>query len=127
MRSKKVGGLFLQQHRQDNMSFYAQYLKERTNDEIIETKKGFLTYRFMPTGEVYIVDLYIHPDFREQGEASALADEVVAIAKQRGCTELLGSVVPSNKGSTASLKVLLAYGMNLKSSTNDFILFSKGI
>jgi len=110
------------------MSFYADYLMERTEDRIIETDIGFATYRFIPeTKSVYIIDLYIHPDHRQKGKASALADSIVAIAKQRGCTELLGSVVPSNKGSTSSLKVLLGYGMRLKSSANDFIVFCKEI
>jgi len=114
------------------MSFYADYIRERTTDEIIETEVGFVTYRFLTDmnleiKQVYIIDIYVHPDFRQEGRASALADDVVAKAKQRGCTELLGSVVPSNKGSTASLKVLLGYGMRLKSSANDFIVFTKEI
>ena len=110
------------------MSFYADYLKERTEDRIIETKVGFATYRFPADGKtVYIIDIYVAPDHRKQGVASSIADQVVAIAKQRGCTRLLGTVVPSNKGSTASLKVLLGYGMWLQSSTADLIVFEKDI
>ena len=76
---------------------------------------------------VYIVDLYILPDFRREHVASFLADSIVEEAKLKGCNKLLGSVVPSNKNSTTSLKVLLGYGMVLESSSNDFIVFRKDI
>lgn len=109
-----------------NMSFYANYLRERTDDEILETERGFVSYRFLPDGKsVYIVDIYVLPEFRKGKEASAMADDICRLSKQRGCIELIGSVIPSNKGSTDSLKVLLSYGMTLKGSSNDIIFFSK--
>jgi GNAT superfamily N-acetyltransferase len=107
------------------MSQYAEYLKEKTQDLIIETDKGFLTYRYVDEKTVYIIDLYVLPEWRNTNVASKLADSVCYEAKDKGCINLLGSVVPSNKNSTASVKVLLAYGMNLKSSSNDFIVFEK--
>lgn len=109
------------------MSLYAEYLRERTNDEIIETEKGFATYRYTDPTTVYIVDIYVRPDFRRSGESSNLADSIVELAKIRGCTKLIGTVVPSAKGSTTSLKVLLGYGMSLESSGNDFIIMKKDI
>jgi len=110
------------------MSQYADYLKERSNDLIIEGPEGFATYRYLDNKKtVYIVDIYTVPDFRQKGQASWLADAIVKEAKDRGCTELIGSVVPSMKNSTASLKVLLGYGMSLASAASDFILFRKEI
>jgi ribosomal protein S18 acetylase RimI-like enzyme len=110
------------------MSLYANYIKEKTTDHILESEHGFLTYRYLDEDKsVYIIDLYVMPDFRKIGIASAMADHVVAEAKLRGCTKLLGSVVPSNKYSTDSLKVLLAYGMILESASNDFVIFKKEI
>jgi GNAT superfamily N-acetyltransferase len=76
---------------------------------------------------VYIIDIFTIPESRKKGEAAQLADLIAAEAKERGCTEMLGSVVPSTKGSTASLKVLLAYGMTLKEAGQDFIIFRKDI
>ena len=107
------------------MSLYAEYLRERTKDEIIEGERGFATYRFTDEKTVYLVDLYVRPDFRKSGVARETADLVAEIARKRGCTKMLGSVVPSTKGSTESLKVLLAYGMTLESSGPDFIIFGK--
>lgn len=109
------------------MSLYSDYISEKTNKSIIETEKGFVTYSFPDKTTVYIEDIYIKPAYRNSYEASLLANQVVDIAKERGCVKLVGSVVPSTKNSTASLSVLIGYGMKLSSSTNDFILFEKDL
>ena len=108
------------------MSLYANYLTEKTDDQILETEKGFATYRYLEDeSAVYIVDIYVLPEFRKSGEAAAMADAIATEAKERGVKRLVGSVVPSNKGSTDSLRVLLAYGFKLDSSSNNFLLFKK--
>lgn len=109
------------------MSLYAQYIKEHRNDECIESDKGFCTYRYLNSNQVYIIDIFILPEYRNSKEASDIADLVVKAAKEKGCKELLGTVVPSAKNSTDSLKVLLSYGMYLDSSTNDLICFKKDL
>lgn len=109
-------------------SMYSKYIREKTTDHVLETEHGFATYRYLDNNKtVYIIDIYVIPDFRKSTVASTIADNIVKDAKTLGCTKLLGSVVPSNKNSTSSLKVLLAYGMILESSSNDFIVFSKEI
>jgi len=109
------------------MSLYADYIAENTHGHVIETEKGFASYVFSDEKTCYIKDIYVVPEFRHEREASDIADHIERLAKARGCTSLLGSVVPSAKGSTTSLKVLLAYGFKLESSSSDFILFRKGI
>ncbi len=110
------------------MSHYADYIKERTADEILETPDGFATYRYVEAGKtVYIVDLYTVPTSRKEGCATLLGNAVAAIAKEKGCSSMIGTVVPSAKGSTTSLKVLIAYGMRLESSGIDFIVMRKEI
>lgn len=112
------------------MSLYGQYVLEKTSDKIIELEHAFATYRYLDhqgIKAVYIVDIYVSPEFRKTNVASTIADNIVQEALLFGCKVLLGSVVPSNKSSTASVKVLLAYGMRLESSTNDFLLFKKEI
>lgn len=113
--------------REDNMSLYAQYVMERCGDHSIETEYGFATYRYLNDAIVYIVDIYVVPEERKSNKASAIADEVVRAAKLRGCKKLWGTVCPTANGSTASLKVLLGYGMTLHSSANDCITFEKDI
>jgi ribosomal protein S18 acetylase RimI-like enzyme len=107
---------------------YSQYVMERTNDLVLETESGFATYRYVNDGKtVYIVDIYVVPDFRQTKAATLMADEIVNEAKARGCKDLIGTVVPSTKNSTLSLKVLLGYGMTLNSAANDVVVFRKEI
>jgi hypothetical protein len=110
-------------------SLYSQYISERSDDKIIEMPgEGFATYRYINGGKsVYIIDIFVTPEARHGKIASGLADIISNEAKERGCKEVLGSVCPSAKGSTTSLKVLLAYGMKLQSSSDNFIVFSKEI
>lgn len=110
------------------MSLYAKYLTERTNDRILETARGFATYRILSEQKsVYIVDIFVDSDFRKSGEAAQIANQVAEIAKKEGCIKMHGSVVPSLKNSTDSVRVLLAYGMKLQSSAQDFIVFEKDL
>jgi GNAT superfamily N-acetyltransferase len=110
-----------------NMSLYSEYLLERTNDHIIEADQGFVTYRYLNEKQVYIIDIYVKPEFRRKRCGSALADKVVEEAKTKSCTELIGTIIPGLKGSDASLKALQAYGMALHSANNNIIILKKDI
>lgn len=107
-------------------SLYGKYIAEREGKYIIERAEGFATYSFLPTG-VYIENIYVLPEFRQSKIASTMADEIAQNAKKWGLSKMFGSVRPSAKGSTESLKVLLSYGMQLDSATNDAIFFVKEI
>jgi GNAT superfamily N-acetyltransferase len=110
------------------MSLYADYIKERTFDDIIETEQGFATYRYLNEGKsVYIIDIYVIPESRKVGVAGYLADRIVKEARIVGATELLGSVIPSARNSTVSIQVLLGYGMTVLSAGPDLIIFRKEI
>lgn len=106
------------------MSLFGNYIKQRENKDIIESDKGFATYSIVKDG-IYIEDIYIENDHRHQGEAARMADQIADIAREKGLTKLFGSISPSANGSTDSLKVLLAYGFKLNSSTNNFIWLEK--
>ena len=109
------------------MSLYGSYIKEREDKEIIEDSRGFATYQFLDYDRCYIESIYVQPDFRNTNLASEMADKIAIIAKERGCTKLVGSVSPTANGATASLKVLLAYGFQLESSSNNLIVFVKDL
>jgi GNAT superfamily N-acetyltransferase len=108
------------------MSLYAEYLRERTDDKIIETDFGFATYRYIDDA-VYIVDIYVKPANRKKGEASILADMIAEEAKDHGINKMLGTVATGTKGATSSLKVLLAYGFELAKTSPEGIILSKEI
>ena len=109
------------------MSLYSNYLKEKTDISIVEDDKGFATYRFTDDGAVYIIDIYVLPDFRFAGVASEMADKIAAIGKEKGLSTMYGSINLKTKQSTESLKALLAYGFCLHSTATDFLLLSKEI
>ncbi len=109
------------------MSLYFKYLKEKTDKLILEVETGFAIYSYPDEHTVYIEDLYILPEWRKSSHASLIANEIADLARAKGCTKMLGSVIPSTKNSTASLSVLISYGMKLDSATNNFILMSKGL
>ena len=94
--------------------------------DVLETDEGFAVY-IISDQVCYIKEIYIKPECRTQKKASDIANSIEAIARENGCLKLLGTVIPSAKTSTASLKVLLAYGFRLQSSQNDLIWFEKDI
>lgn len=108
------------------MSLYSEYIQEREDKLIVENDKGFATYIFT-NGGVYIQDLYVRPQYRKEHVATQLANEIVKIAKESGYTRLYGSVAPSTKNSTDSIKVLLSYGFKLDSAGPNAIFMVKEI
>lgn len=111
------------------MSLYAEYIKEREGKSVLETDNGFATYAFCGSNkeECYIIDIYVKPEKRKDGEATKLANTIAEIAKQFGCKYLSGSVDPQANGATESLKVLLSYGFSLVGIGNNLIWFRKDI
>ena len=108
----------------------ADYAREWLGDETIEREEGFATFRYIERDgikSVYIVNIYVRPDFRKTKVASEMADKIAEQAKELGCAQMLGSVVPTARNSTESIRVLLGYGMTLLSASNDFIIFKKGL
>lgn len=107
-------------------SLYGQYLEEREDMGIVENDYGFATFK-MNQEECYIRDLYVVPEARKKHIASALADQIVELAKENGCKYLTGTVCPAAKNSNESIKVLMAYGMSLHSASQNLIIFKKDI
>lgn len=110
------------------MKMYRDYLKERLGDELIERPEGFATYRYVDdfgTPAVYIVDIYVRPDFRKTRVASEMADDICIAALKDGRKVLLGTVASSSKTATDSIKVLLAYGMDFYRCSQDGLIFRK--
>lgn len=109
------------------MSLFADYIKERLGKHIIENEYGFATFYYPDATTVYLEDIYVIPSQRRLAYGRELADQVVEIAKIKGCTRLLGTVTPAANGATESLKAFLAYGMQVDSTTPTYILLSKSI
>ncbi len=110
------------------MSLYSEYLKERTHDEILEVPEGFTVYRYLEKDlTVFICDMYVSREYRYLGIATKMADSICIEAREKGMTKFIAGICPLAKNSTESLKVLLAYGMSLKSSGDNLILLEKDL
>jgi GNAT superfamily N-acetyltransferase len=106
---------------------YLEYITEREGLSYINCKEGLAIYKKINKDTVYLQDIFVNPEYRKQGVATMIADKVADIAKENGCTYMLGSVCADANGATASLKVLLAYGFELKSVSGNMVYFIKGL
>lgn len=105
-------------------SHYAAYLKERTGQQIIETKEGFIAYTIAGQ-ECFIEDLYVLPEFRKKYVGSHLVDSVAAIGKKSDCQYLTCSLAMAAKNKDESLKAFIGYGFKLLRATPEAIYFVK--
>lgn len=64
---------------------------------------------------------------RRRGWATILADNVVQIAKNHGCIELIMTIAISGKEVEQSIHFQFGYGMKIDSCGNNVIFFKKEI
>lgn len=103
---------------------FKEYFKELKDLHVYEEENGFILYKLQPP-YLYIRDIYVKPEHRRSHLAADMADKLAKVAKDLGYTHMLGDVEPSNNSATASIKVLLAYGMRVKEANQDEIIFIK--
>jgi len=99
---------------------YAQYIKERENQDIIQSEAGFLTYKIV-NADCYLADLFILPEYRKTGAARGLFSQLIQIAKAAFCTRILTNIYPSTNGATTSIKTALALGGELLAAEQNLI------
>ena len=109
------------------MSMWADYKMEREGKSVLEEDGGFAVFSYPNPHEVWIEDIYVVAEERKSGLARALADAICAEAKEKGCQRVLGSVWDTANGATASIKVLLAYGMHFSHLEGKLLVFKKEI
>ena len=62
---------------------YKEYIKERENKEMIETEYGFCIYK-INRDHVYIQDVYIKKEYRNQNKCTGFIEAVEDIGKKLG-------------------------------------------
>jgi len=108
------------------ISNYGLYISEREGFNIVESDKGFATYKINGE-ECYIRDIYIRPEFRDKDIAKQMLDEVCRIAKEQGCNHITGSVDTNDKNATSNLKAAFVYGYRILRNNYTMILLIKEI
>lgn len=114
------------------MELFKKYVEELHNSKsVYYNDKGFAVYWIRNLNdkelEVYIEDIYVKPEYRRTRAAHILADEVVKIAREKGCKYMTGSVIPSANNSTISLDMMRSYNFQLHSCKDNIIWFIKEI
>lgn len=104
---------------------YWDYVREREGVEVVETENGFALIKMVNQDMLYLVDIYVKPDFRRSGEGRRILQEVEGIAKELGATRIQGSVAPQANGSTESALAVIATGFKISHSDNELIYFIK--
>lgn len=108
------------------MSLYAEYCKERSGIETLETDNGFISYQ-IGGNECFIHALYVRPTQRRSGEGTRMFDAVIAIAKEQGCSIATATVCPSANNATEAMLAVLSAGFTILSSTTNLISLKKEI
>jgi GNAT superfamily N-acetyltransferase len=103
-----------------------EYFKEIQNLDIIENEHGFILYR-IEDANLHIQHMYIKPESRAMKIATALADDLVAKAKDEGCLTMTGDIEPTNNNATQSMKFILSYGLKVLEASENEIIFYKHI
>lgn len=111
------------------IEMFAMYSKERLGYETLITDKGFATFEIEADAqEVYIVDIFVLPEFRKSGEASKMSEAICLFAKKtHGCNTLRGTVDFSLPSAHDSMAVLLAHGMKFSGIDGPLMVFIKEI
>ena len=110
------------------MSLYAQFIKEREGFETLEVEHGYATYKQVEKDMVYVRDIFVEENFRQNGLAYELSIQLAEIAKGLGCTKITGSVCVSDDiGVTISMKFLLGNGFKFSHAHGTMLYFVKEI
>ena len=100
----------------------AEYWKERDGRETIETDKGFISY-WIDGDRLHIIDIFVYPEFRSQGEALMLLNEAVQIGIKAGCNCGIAQADSRSLNATESIKFILSVGMKLLSVEGPILYF----
>lgn len=102
---------------------YKEFFEE-LGTKVIETEYGWANYIFY--GEsCYVENVYIKPEFRKKGMASAIVDTIGKIAKENGCINLLTTTNTKKDGVERSIQVILSYGFKYLRSDEGSIWYFK--
>ena len=112
----------------DAVSLLASYARERFGcDTEIDPGRGFATWKMIDATGVYLVDIYVGPDFRRSGVAAKLTDRVAAMAHKLGATRMIGSVETKSATATEAMKAILAYGFKITHVDGSMIYLVKDL
>ncbi len=107
------------------MSLYSNFIKEYDNFETLEYPDvAFACYKIAGE-EFYIKNIFIEPPHRSKQLSYKIQEDLTKIAKEAGCTYLLGTVCPYSKTASFSMLGLLKDGFKFHRYDADMMYFVK--
>ena len=88
---------------------YEQYIKERENLDTIKTDKGFICYR-INFPHCWINDCFVSKEYRQDGHATFLVNQIFEICKQAGVEDVLCQTDERAIGVQLSRLAILNFG-----------------
>ena len=109
------------------LTLYADWLKEYKNKETLESEHGFIIYSYISENIIYLEDMYIKPESRNQKHSLVLANKLIEIAKQNNVVQLITSLCPTDKCFQRSYDNTIAYGFKISHVHNNLIILKKDV
>lgn len=106
---------------------YTQWLKEYKNKGTLESEHGFIIYSYISENVIYLEDIYIKPESRNQKHSLALANRLTEIAKEKNVIQLVTSLCPTDKYFERSYANTIAYGFKISHVHNNLIILKKDL
>lgn len=108
------------------MSLYAQYVKEREGAETVETSEGFYSYKEDGTS-LFIVDLYVAPEYRNKKIGSRFGKEIEDIALKLNKDSVLCCASLEALNSSDAMSFIIMNGYEIINYTDTQVFFKKEI
>ena len=107
---------------------YAAYVKEKEGLETLANDVGFAYYKVSSIAKIFDVsDFYIKPEFRNGLKSVKLFNELVKLAKEKGCDKITCCVVTYHQNPEASMYAVLRVGYKISHINDGIIYFYKNI
>jgi len=107
---------------------YKDYFEKRTGGVYFENEYGFITFHYLNETTMFIEDVYIKPEFRQQGHGFQLVKHVENIAKETNRNKVM-TTVDLSLPLSRDVGVLSSFGIGMKIShvSGSFLYFIKDI
>lgn len=104
-------------------SNYALYIKEREDIDILEDKRGFVTYK-LKEDCVHLYDMFIRIEHRRKKVATEFMEKLIKIAKENRVNKIITHVCTETNNWKISRDALVGYGFTLDGVHNSLIFLS---
>jgi len=108
------------------VSPYEQYMKEREGIDFHKSEHGFVAYK-IESSHLFLLDVWVAPTVRRARICYSLVDQLILLAKQKGCTTVHCQTDVRTKNPEISLLAIINYGFKINGADRNLITYVKEI